>query len=84
LEPNNDLVKGQLLSTQKLVRKIEFEKVGCCILFLRPSLIIGQAIEVEGEKDAVVRCCEILAEGPVSHACFDLFVVNYFHQVVAS
>ena len=27
LEPKNDLVKTQLASTQKLVRKIEFEKV---------------------------------------------------------
>jgi len=47
LEPTNDLVKTQLASTQKLVRKIEFEK----------------AIEFEGEKEATVRCLEIIAEG---------------------
>ncbi|KAH9485179.1 Serine/threonine-protein phosphatase T [Psilocybe cubensis] len=47
LEPNNDTVRGQLVSTQKLIRKIEFEK----------------AIEVEGEKDPVVRCREIIQEG---------------------
>lgn len=27
LEPRNDVVKSQLTATQKLVRKIEFEKV---------------------------------------------------------
>jgi serine/threonine-protein phosphatase 5 len=32
LEPKNDLVKTQLASTQKLVRKIEFEKVSFYIL----------------------------------------------------
>ncbi|KZP34736.1 protein phosphatase 5 [Athelia psychrophila] len=47
LEPKNDLVKTQLLSTQKLFRRVEFEK----------------AIEVEGEKPATERCEEIIAEG---------------------
>lgn len=27
LEPQNETVRGQLVSTQKLIRKIEFEKV---------------------------------------------------------
>ncbi|KAF9568058.1 phosphoprotein phosphatase [Agrocybe pediades] len=47
LEPQNDTVRMQMVSTQKLIRKIEFEK----------------AIEVEGEKDPVVRCREIIEEG---------------------
>lgn len=47
LEPKNDTVKGQLVSTQKLIRRIEFEK----------------AIEREDEKNPVVRCREIIAEG---------------------
>ena len=28
LEPSNEIVKSQLVSTQKLIRRIEFEKVG--------------------------------------------------------
>ncbi|KAH9054197.1 phosphoprotein phosphatase [Lactarius vividus] len=47
LEPQNAQVRKELESTQKLVRKIEFEK----------------AIEVEEEKSAVDRCLEIIAEG---------------------
>ncbi|KIJ67952.1 hypothetical protein HYDPIDRAFT_83804, partial [Hydnomerulius pinastri MD-312] len=47
LEPKNDIVKSQLTATQKLVRKIEFEK----------------AIEMEDEKNPVERCLEIIAEG---------------------
>jgi serine/threonine-protein phosphatase 5 len=47
LEPQNAQVRKQLDSTQKLVRKIEFEK----------------AIEMEEEKRAVERCLEIIAEG---------------------
>ncbi|KAH6914307.1 phosphoprotein phosphatase [Coprinopsis sp. MPI-PUGE-AT-0042] len=47
LEPKNDTVRAQLTATQKLHRKVEFEK----------------AIEVEGEKDPVLRCQEIIAEG---------------------
>ncbi|KAL1742474.1 Metallo-dependent phosphatase-like protein [Schizophyllum fasciatum] len=47
LEPKNDTVRAQLTSTQKLIRKIEFEK----------------AIEVEGEKSPVERCREIIADG---------------------
>ncbi|KAH7913689.1 phosphoprotein phosphatase [Hygrophoropsis aurantiaca] len=47
LEPKNDTVKAQLTATQKLVRKIEFEK----------------AIEMEGEKSPIERCYEIIAEG---------------------
>ncbi|KAH9051401.1 phosphoprotein phosphatase [Lactarius deliciosus] len=46
LEPHNAQVRKELESTQKLVRKIEFEK----------------AIEVEEEKSAVDRCLEIIAE----------------------
>ncbi|KAL1723979.1 Metallo-dependent phosphatase-like protein [Schizophyllum commune] len=47
IEPKNETVRAQLTSTQKLIRKIEFEK----------------AIEVEGEKSSVERCREIIAEG---------------------
>ncbi|KAH8985935.1 phosphoprotein phosphatase [Lactarius hatsudake] len=47
LEPQNAQVRKELESTQKLVRKIEFEK----------------AIEMEEEKSAVDRCLEIIAEG---------------------
>ncbi|KAI4526227.1 protein phosphatase 5 [Schizophyllum commune Loenen D] len=47
IEPRNETVRAQLTSTQKLIRKIEFEK----------------AIEVEGEKSPVERCREIIAEG---------------------
>jgi serine/threonine-protein phosphatase 5 len=65
LEPKNDLVKTQLASTQKLVRKIEFEKVRSgelspvsCGTYVRTK-----AIEFEGEKEATARCLEIIAEG---------------------
>ncbi|KAF4598226.1 hypothetical protein EYR38_006622 [Pleurotus pulmonarius] len=47
LEPKNDTVRQQMVATQKLVRKIEFEK----------------AIEMEGEKSPIDRCHEIIAEG---------------------
>ena len=47
LEPQNAQVRKEFESTQKLVRKIEFEK----------------AIEVEEEKSAVERCLEIITEG---------------------
>ncbi|TBU56375.1 Metallo-dependent phosphatase-like protein, partial [Dichomitus squalens] len=47
LEPQNQLVRMQMDSTQKILRKAEFEK----------------AIEMEEEKSAVVRCYEIIAEG---------------------
>ncbi|CAA7261672.1 unnamed protein product [Cyclocybe aegerita] len=47
IEPNNETVRSQMVSTQKLIRKIEFEK----------------AIEVEGEKNPVDRCREIIVEG---------------------
>ncbi|KAI9509155.1 phosphoprotein phosphatase [Russula earlei] len=47
LEPQNAQVRKELDSTQKLVRKIEFEK----------------AIEMEEEKTAVERCLEMIAEG---------------------
>ncbi|KAJ7902034.1 phosphoprotein phosphatase [Mycena olivaceomarginata] len=47
IEPKNETVRGQLVATQKLIRKIQFE----------------QAIEVEGEKSAVLRCQEIIADG---------------------
>ncbi|KAK7053477.1 Palmitoyl-protein thioesterase 1 [Paramarasmius palmivorus] len=47
LEPKNEVVRGQMVSTQKLLRRIEFEK----------------AIEMEEEKSAVERCREIIAEG---------------------
>lgn len=47
LEPKNETVRAQLVSTQKLVKKIDFEK----------------AIETEGEVDAVLRCREMIAGG---------------------
>ncbi|RPD74291.1 protein phosphatase 5, partial [Lentinus tigrinus ALCF2SS1-7] len=47
LEPQNQLVRMQLDSTQKILRKVEFEK----------------AIEMEEEKSAAIRCYEIIAEG---------------------
>lgn len=47
LEPQNAQVRKELESTQKLVRKIEFEK----------------AIEMEEEQSAVDRCLEMIAEG---------------------
>ncbi|KAL0956377.1 hypothetical protein HGRIS_002524 [Hohenbuehelia grisea] len=47
IEPKNEVVRSQMVSTQKLIRKIEFEK----------------AIEVEGEANPVDRCYEIIADG---------------------
>lgn len=47
LEPNNALVRQQLDSTQKIMRKAEFEK----------------AIEMEEEASPVERCMAIIAEG---------------------
>ncbi|OJT10453.1 Serine/threonine-protein phosphatase 5 [Trametes pubescens] len=49
LEPQNQLVRMQMDSTQKILRKVEFEK--------------ASAIEMEEEKSAVERCAEIIAEG---------------------
>lgn len=63
LEPKNETVRAQMVSTQKLIRKIEFEKVGGCIR--RWYFIYGtdfQAIEVE-EESPVTRCYQIIAEG---------------------
>lgn len=50
LEPNNALVRQQMDSTTKIMRKAEFEK----------------AIEVEEEASAVERCLAIIAEGTLS------------------
>ncbi|PCH43789.1 protein phosphatase 5 [Wolfiporia cocos MD-104 SS10] len=47
LEPQNQLVRTQMDSTQKIMRKTEFEK----------------AIEMEEEASAADRCLEIIAEG---------------------
>jgi serine/threonine-protein phosphatase 5 len=47
LNPGDATVKSQLVTTQKLVRKIEFEK----------------AIEMEGEANPVERCREMMAAG---------------------
>ncbi|KAH8093931.1 phosphoprotein phosphatase [Cristinia sonorae] len=47
LEPKNDLVRSQLDATQKILRKVEFEK----------------AITVEDEQSPVLRCLEIIKEG---------------------
>ncbi|KAL6310377.1 Metallo-dependent phosphatase-like protein [Sparassis latifolia] len=47
LEPQNQLVRTQLDSTQKILRKTEFEK----------------AIEVEEEANAADRCYQIISEG---------------------
>ncbi|KNZ72930.1 Serine/threonine-protein phosphatase T [Termitomyces sp. J132] len=52
LEPKNESVRAQLVSTQKLIRKIEFEKA-----------YDAQAIEMEEEKSPIERCHEIIAEG---------------------
>ncbi|THH28526.1 hypothetical protein EUX98_g5653 [Antrodiella citrinella] len=46
-EPKNDLVRSQLDATQKIMRKVEFEK----------------AITVEDEQSPVLRCLEIIKEG---------------------
>ena len=50
LEPNNALVRQQLDSTQKIMRKAEFEK----------------GIEMEEEASPVERCMAIIAEGVFS------------------
>ncbi|KAJ7594025.1 phosphoprotein phosphatase [Mycena floridula] len=47
LEPKNETVRAQLTTTQKLIRKIEFEK----------------AIETEGEANPVDRCREMIVGG---------------------
>lgn len=47
LEPQNQLVRTQLDSTQKILRKTEFEK----------------AIEMEEEQDAASKCLSIIADG---------------------
>jgi serine/threonine-protein phosphatase 5 len=74
IEQNNETVRQQMVSTQKLIRKIEFEKVTCkCTPYLYIHYY-SQAIETEEEKDAVVRCLEIIAEG---RACmFNFYAVT--------
>ncbi|TDL26240.1 protein phosphatase 5 [Rickenella mellea] len=47
LDPGNKLARSQMETTQKLIRRIEFEK----------------AIEMEEEKPATERCLEIIEEG---------------------
>ena len=42
LEPKNDLVRSQMVSTQKLIRKIEFEKASIWIFFRR--LLLTQVL----------------------------------------
>lgn len=38
LETNNETVRQQMVSTQKLIRKIEFEKVrGLLVVYVRPQ-----------------------------------------------
>jgi serine/threonine-protein phosphatase 5 len=64
IEPHNKSVKQQLEATQKLVRRIEFEKVTRS----RDSVVIrlsdsAQAIEREEEMSAALRCLEIIADG---------------------
>jgi serine/threonine-protein phosphatase 5 len=67
LEPKNDVVRSQLVSAQKLVRKIEFEKVKKDgTRYAITYLCRLQAIEVEEEKSAVERCLEIIGEGELS------------------
>ena len=44
-EPKNELIRTQMVTTQKMIRKIEFEK----------------AIEREAEQSALGRCREIIA-----------------------
>ena len=64
IEPHNKTIKQQLDATQKLVRKIEFEKVGRPLdLITLRSPNCTQAIEREEETSAVVRCLEIIADG---------------------
>ncbi|KAF5370719.1 hypothetical protein D9758_001898 [Tetrapyrgos nigripes] len=47
IEPKNETVRSQMVLTQKLIRRLEFEK----------------AIEKEGEQNPVDRCREIIADG---------------------
>ena len=47
LEPKNDLARTQLDATQKLIRRVEFEK----------------AIEMEEEQNAADRCRQLIIEG---------------------
>jgi serine/threonine-protein phosphatase 5 len=47
LEPKNDQVRTQMAATQKLYRRMEFEK----------------AIEKEDEESAVKRCLDIISHG---------------------
>lgn len=71
IEPQNAQVRKELESTQKLIRKIEFEK----------------AIEVEEEKTAVERCLEIITEGAQCrhfYFYFPLQFQNYFKRHLRS
>ena len=47
LEPRNDIARSQLDVTQKLIRRVEFEK----------------AIEMEEEQNAADRCRQSILEG---------------------
>lgn len=68
LEPKNETVRSQMVSTQKLIRRIEFEKVSCpdlnelCAMFD----FFCKAIETEEEKNAVEKCLDIIADGVYS------------------
>ncbi len=67
LDPSNKLARSQLETTQKMIRKAEFERVSRVSKFTRLGnefIHVGlKAIEMEEEKDSVTRCREIIAEG---------------------
>ena len=86
LDPKNAIARQQLTETQKLIRKVEFEKVR----ILRNSLLVQiidvtvgmKAIELEEEKSAVERCREIIAEGAFLILCSfrpSLTIYPYMH-----
>ena len=85
LEPHNNQVKLQLESTQKLLRKIEFEKVAYMLHIecLCPSILSTQAIEVGEEQSAVERCLEIIADGLYHHDISIQELTSTFIYVVA-
>ena len=66
LQPSNEQVKEQLASTQKLVKKIEFEKVSSVIQSKASEYRISKkAIGVSKERteDVVERCRTIIKDG---------------------
>ena len=50
LEPHNETVRGQMLATQKLIKKIEFEKVSLCLISIGKPPTVVRLLNGKGRR----------------------------------